>query len=182
MSERDYYNMPLTSEETEFLKSNYLLVLEGKLPNKKEYYDEEKYRDVYRYCPNRLDILREYVKRDYIEKSVNTSEKEKPLNIWKIPMALIVLFIISIFDLPYGFYTFLRIVVCLFSIIFAFSYYCLNNGLSFISITAIAIAILWNPLIPISLDKETWVYLDVIAIVIEILMSILSYKTIKKQQ
>lgn len=180
MSERDYYNIPLTKDETEFLKANYLLVLEGKLPNKKEYYDEEKYRDMYRYCPNRLDVLKTCVKKDYIETSESTSEGENPLNIWKIPMALIVLFFISMFDLPYGFYTFLRIIVCLFSITFAFSYYCFNNGLSFVSITAIAIAILWNPIIPASFDKETWVCLDIIAIVLEAIMLFSSYRIVKK--
>ena len=49
-----------------------------------------------------------------------------------------------------------------------------------ISILAIIIAILWNPVLPIYLDKETWVCLDVIAIVLEIVMLSFSYKIWRK--
>lgn len=117
-------------------------------------------------------------RNEVIEKIEN--EEDKPLKFWKIPIALIVLFSISIFDLPYGFYTFLRISVCLLSLFFAFIYYGYKEKISLLSATAIAIAILWNPVLPIYLDKETWVGLDVMAISIEVIMLIFSYKIWKK--
>jgi hypothetical protein len=65
MSERDYYNTPLSEEEKEFLNRNYSLVQKGSLPDRKEYYDEEKYRDIYRYCFDRLERLKENTEKDY---------------------------------------------------------------------------------------------------------------------
>ena len=102
------------------------------------------------------------------------------IGFWKIPIVLMILFFISIFDLPYGFYEFLRIAVCFFSIVFALFYYLCEGNLSFVSITSIVIALLWNPVKPVTLDKGTWVHLDMIAIVLEAIMLFMSYRICKK--
>ena len=107
------------------------------------------------------------------------SNENDTIGFWKIPIVLIILFFISIFDLPYGFYTFLRIAVCFFSVVFALFYYS-EADISFAPITSIAIAILWNPVKPVTLTKEAWVRLDMIAIVLETIMLFLSYRICKK--
>lgn len=113
---------------------------------------------------------------------LDAGKENNIIAIWKLPLTLIILFFISIFDLPYGFYTFLRMAVCFFSIVFALFYYLCEGNLSFVSITSIAIAILWNPIIPASFPKEGWVFLDVVAIVLESIMLYLSYRICKKSE
>ena len=66
--------------------------------------------------------------------------------------------------LPYGFYTFLRLIICAASIYLAFAFYKLKfNGwvLVFGSI-----ALLFNPIIPIYLNKESWIVIDFIGIIL----------------
>lgn len=75
MSERDYYRCPLENEEQEILKLNYKHICNGNIPPKKEYYDEEVFRDMYRYCYNRLDALKRDVKADY-KKNFKPKEKD----------------------------------------------------------------------------------------------------------
>ena len=112
--------------------------------------------------------------------SNDQNTEKKFYKLWKIPIVLIALFAVSVFDLPYGFYTFLRIVVFILSLLFALCYYCCQERLSLFSVISIVIAIFWNPIMPIYLDKETWVCLDIIAAVLEIVMFIFSYKLWRK--
>lgn len=65
MSDRDYSIIPLNEEEVAILQLNYKHIKCGNIPPKKEYYDEEEFRDAYRYCCNRLDALKGDVKADY---------------------------------------------------------------------------------------------------------------------
>lgn len=63
-------------------------------------------------------------------------------------------------DWPYGFYTFLRIAVCLTAVLGAV------QSISEESqwwIVLLGIAILFNPFIPIYLDQSTWAPIDVIS-------------------
>jgi len=83
----------------------------------------------------------------------------------------IFLIIISIFlllamaDMPMGFYTLLRILVFIGSIVVMAQEY--QNGLNFWMIAFILIGIIFNPLIPVYLhDKDTWMIIDLIAAVI----------------
>lgn len=105
--------------------------------------------------------------------------ENKETKFWLIPIVLIALFFISIFDLPYGFYTFLRIAVCILSLIFVFFCYTYDCRIEFL-IPSVLVAILWNPILPVYLDKETWVIFDVIAIVVEGILAIFSYKLWKE--
>ena len=100
--------------------------------------------------------------------------REGYIKIWRLPIALIVLFLVSTFDLEYGFYTFLRICVCALSLFLASGMHGFNGNKVIITINVI-IAILWNPIIPIHLDKDTWVFLDVVASVFECVNGFYSY-------
>ena len=115
-------------------------------------------------------------------KRLATSETNGTVRLWLIPIVLIVLFMLSILDLPYGFYAILRLVVFYLSLWFALLNYLAKGDLSFSSIFSVVIAIIWNPFIPVHLDKEVWVNLDIIAIIVELIMLISSYILCKKHE
>lgn len=106
---------------------------------------------------------------------INESQK-RPIKLLILPFVLILIFLLSIFDMPYGFYTFARIAIFALSLVFLYILYNHNEDFSLKFIPIIVIAILWNPIFPIYLDKETWVVLDIVAIITEIIVSILSIK------
>jgi membrane-associated HD superfamily phosphohydrolase len=86
-----------------------------------------------------------------------------------VPMlVVIVMLLLAIPSMwPYGYYVLLRWVVCGVSIFIAVQSY--NWGRKIWMATMGLIALLFNPLIPVHLDKETWVFLDaVVALVYSI--------------
>jgi hypothetical protein len=70
------------------------------------------------------------------------------------------LLLIAIASLPYGYYRFLRIAITIIAGINAFSVFENENKLLFIGF--LIVAILFNPLIPIYLDKATWTPIDLV--------------------
>ena len=107
--------------------------------------------------------------------TINKAQKI-PIKLLILPFVLILIFLLSIFDMPYGFYTFARIMIFVLSLVFLYVLYNHNEEFSLKFIPVIVIAILWNPIFPVYLDKETWVVLDIVAIITEIIVSILSIK------
>lgn len=108
------------------------------------------------------------------------NDKNSWIEFWIFPIILIILFFVSVFDLPYVFYTLLRVFVFIISLLFAFCCYCCDDKIAVV-ISAI-IAIIWNPIMPVYLDKETWVILDVIALIIECCLAIYSYRLWKENK
>ena len=80
------------------------------------------------------------------------------MKILKFTTAGLLLF--AIFPLPYGYYQLLRIVVTISSGISAFKAY--ENKNQALTIVFALIFILFNPIIPIYLDKEIWTFIDII--------------------
>ena len=76
----------------------------------------------------------------------------------------IMLFICLIDGLSYGYFTLLRLIVCGTSIYNSLKIYQKQNTPLFW--TFIFIAILFNPLIPVYLDREIWLIIDVICAII----------------
>jgi hypothetical protein len=73
-------------------------------------------------------------------------------------LAAIVLLFAATMRLPYGYYTFLRISICGFCGLVAL--FCIaERSLAWASAFAL-IAILFNPIIPVYLKRETWFWLD----------------------
>ena len=72
---------------------------------------------------------------------------------------LAILLFVAILPLNYGYYTFLRIAVTIISTMLAYYFY---NHRSQKWIFFAAMMILWNPLIPVYLGKESWVPIDFI--------------------
>lgn len=97
-----------------------------------------------------------------------------------ICLTLTILFIISIFDLPYGFYTFMRVLTFVLSIVHIFMYYSEAGTFSLSLIPIIIIAVLWNPIIPIYLTKDIWIVLDLFAAISESALCVHSLRLAKK--
>lgn len=106
---------------------------------------------------------------------MNKKENETP-KLFILPLIISAILFISIAELPYGFYTVMRIVVPLLSAIYLFFAYMLNDEFSLMLIPNILIVILWNPILPIYLDKETWVVIDAIAGISQIVMAFYTYR------
>ena len=77
--------------------------------------------------------------------------------IW-IPIALL---LIAVLPLPYGYYMLLRLIIPVCSIIVAVNAYKTQPDTIFLYVF-IGMAILYNPLIPISLFKEIWIVINLI--------------------
>lgn len=105
---------------------------------------------------------------------MSESKKETP-KLFLLPIIIAAILFFSVGDLPYGFYTFMRIVVPLLSAIYLFFAFIYTDGFNLMHIPNIIIAILWNPIIPVYLDKETWVIIDIIFGICEIAMAIYAY-------
>jgi hypothetical protein len=67
---------------------------------------------------------------------------------------------IALLELPYGFYTFLRIVVTIVAILSAITSF--RNNINGWGIIFILVGILFNPIIPIYLDKGIWMPIDIV--------------------
>lgn len=73
------------------------------------------------------------------------------------------LLILALADLPYGFYTFLRLVVCGTAAFGAFAAYVTDRGAWVIVLGLLAL--LFNPVFPVYLDRGTWAFMDIITAV-----------------
>lgn len=75
--------------------------------------------------------------------------------------------ICAVFPFPYAYYQFVRLVACG---VFGYGAYITHqNGESFLPWLLGGIALLFNPLFPVYLDRATWSIFDVIAAVILLL-------------
>ena len=80
-----------------------------------------------------------------------------PLTLW---IAAAIVLVVAVFPLPYGYYTFTRIATCLACGIFAWTCFADRPSSPIWGIVLIGIAILFNPLIPIYMKRQTWLWLD----------------------
>ncbi|RXG96373.1 DUF6804 family protein [Bradyrhizobium zhanjiangense] len=79
-----------------------------------------------------------------------------PKLLWLVAIALL---LAATMNLPYGYYTLLRIVICGFSAVVAtFGFIEKSNGWA----TAFALlAVLFNPVIPVYLNRQDWFWFDI---------------------
>lgn len=90
-----------------------------------------------------------------------------------VSIALVIILLLAVLNLPYGYYTLLRWVVTAGTIFLIWVAYKLEKRV-FVWIMTV-IAILFNPIAPIYLAKETWVVIDFI-IAITFIVSIFKIK------
>ena len=100
----------------------------------------------------------------------------KTSKLFLLPIIIAAILFISIAELPYGFYTVMRIVVPILSAIFLLWAYCEADEFSLMLIPNILIVVLWNPIFPVYLNKETWVVIDAIAGISQIIMAFYAYR------
>lgn len=75
-----------------------------------------------------------------------------------------VLLLVAVFDIPYGYYVLLRLVVTTLS---SFGIYrSLEKGNKPFILFFISLLILFNPLIPIHFEKETWAVIDIVSAIL----------------
>lgn len=89
-----------------------------------------------------------------------TSSKRLPVAIW-IGSAIVL--VVAVFPLPYGYYTFTRIITCLTCGIFAFTSLNAKPPAPSWGVIFVGIAVLFNPLVPIYLNRQTWFWIDLTA-------------------
>lgn len=99
-----------------------------------------------------------------------------------ICLILSILYFIAIADLEYGYYTFLRIISLLLLSFLLFITICDVDDplLSIKNLGNLIVLILFNPIFPIYLDKDTWVIIDAIcgsAMLIEAIYLLISKKS-----
>lgn len=89
-------------------------------------------------------------------------EDHKSLVIWPAIIAIIAM-LLALLSWPYGYYVFLKWVVCSASVYYAYTRYTTINKLDgWICVLAI-VAILFNPITPVYLhDKGVWNIIDVV--------------------
>ncbi|MBU1873615.1 hypothetical protein KJ688_07790 [bacterium] len=99
------------------------------------------------------------------------------MNLKTVRLIASALLFIAIFDLPYGYFIFLRIFICILACLSAYtaSEYKNKTWVWIFGITAI----LFNPIIPIYLDKEIWTVLDILAAIL-FAVSVKQIKTIEE--
>ena len=84
--------------------------------------------------------------------------KSIPWWLWLIPIALL---LIATAKMPYGYYTFTRIVVCGLAAVFAFVAWGGGPVSRIWSVIFALVAVLFNPIIPIYLKRTTWLGFDI---------------------
>ena len=70
----------------------------------------------------------------------------------------------AVAEWPYGYYTILRWITCIASILVVFQAF--EKNTDWAKIAFIIIAILFNPLAPVYLSRSTWVPLDIITAIL----------------
>lgn len=78
-----------------------------------------------------------------------------------LPLIAVVLLLVAILPLPYGYYTFLRISVTVCALLVAWFAYKEKDEPTVWVLVFGLVAILFNPLIPIYLSRGIWFYLDI---------------------
>jgi hypothetical protein len=77
--------------------------------------------------------------------------------VWGVPAGML---LVGVLPLPYGYYQFLRLIVCGFSGFLAWKDYSIVGQLNAFSAMFGTISLLMNPIIPVYLSKDVWMVLD----------------------
>lgn len=77
-----------------------------------------------------------------------------------LTVALVGLLILGLLEMPYGYYQFLRLAICGVTLYSLYASKPLQeNGL--LKWLIIAVAVIYNPILPLHLPKETWMLINV---------------------
>lgn len=90
-----------------------------------------------------------------------------------------ILMLIAVADNPYGYYQFLRVATVILSLFIAYAIYKSDEENKTVWFF-VAVAVLFNPLLPIYLDKSLWVVIDILVAFSVPIVTIISLKSSKK--
>ncbi len=90
------------------------------------------------------------------------------------------LLLLALLRMPYGYYTFLRIFVSFWGICYALVCLSTDKG-KHIAIIPICLVILYNPVIPIYLKRDTWEVLNLVTIPAMLIIAHFAYVFDKKE-
>ena len=82
------------------------------------------------------------------------------MNIKLLCIASGIILLLGILNWPYGYYVFLRLAICASSAIVAYHFY--NSKKSFWALIFGGLVLLFNPFIPVYLNKSLWIIIDFI--------------------
>lgn len=91
--------------------------------------------------------------------------------VWLMKGLLIVVCVLlglALLPMPYGYYLFLRLAVCAYAV-FVFAHE-QKKGICFGSISAAAIALLYNPIIKVHLNKDIWMGVNVATVLVLVII------------
>lgn len=83
-------------------------------------------------------------------------------------IAVCVLLGVALLPMPYGYYMFLRLAICAYAV-FVFVQE-QKNGVCFGSVTTAALALLYNPVFRVHLDKDIWMGVNVATVLVLIII------------
>ncbi len=85
-----------------------------------------------------------------------------------VPAALLLL---AVLPLPYGYYTFVRLVALAASVVAIWLFYREAGNVEWRQVAVGLIALLFNPILPVHLSRELWQLLDVLAAAVFVVVS-----------
>lgn len=106
-------------------------------------------------------------------------EKTRHYSLWLLPIGMLFL---AFLDLPYGYYMLLRFVVCGCCGYIAYTEYLAKEKATKWVIIFGGIALLFNPLIPIHLGRESWTIIDPIIAALLIVHFVIQYRNAAKKR
>lgn len=83
--------------------------------------------------------------------------KNLPISLWLTVAALL---LVAVLKLPYGYYTFLRLVVCAFCAFMAYKSWTEPEPNHTWGIAFGLLAVLFNPLMIVTLKRDVWFFID----------------------
>jgi len=109
--------------------------------------------------------ITDLLQADDIKSETNSMKKQKEMKFSKIPTIIAVaMLLLSFFNWPHGYYSLLRIVVAGSGIYGAYYLYSIKRQDLWLWVM-IAIAIIFNPLVPIGFSRSVWGIIDLVAAV-----------------
>ncbi len=100
--------------------------------------------------------------KNYKQSMTNRKDEKKFIKYFII-LSVIALFG-AVAEWPYGYYIFLRWITCIASILVAFQAF--EKNINWAKVVFIIVAILFNPLAPIYLSRNTWIPIDIITAIL----------------
>ena len=86
------------------------------------------------------------------------------MNIKTPSFIAILLLLLALFPMPYGYYTLVRLCICLYSVFLAYKSW--ERKIDIWMWIFIVITVLFNPIIPIYLSRELWAVIDIVTAIV----------------